>query len=92
MFFLCYYLLVMQDTPNPNAFSLSGRMRIKRGNRGLREAAEEAGINFCTLSRVERGGNFDVMTLLRLCRWLGCSPNEALGWASGETLAGKDGT
>lgn len=65
---------------NPNATDLSGRIRLRRGSQGLRNAAEEAGIHFATLSRIERGANFDVKTLLRLCKWLGCSPNEALGW------------
>lgn len=69
---------------NPNAINLSGMIRMKRGSASLREAAFDSGIHFATLSRVERGANFDVATLLRLCKWLECSPNEALGWKDGE--------
>lgn len=63
---------------------MPGRLRVKRGKDKLtlRQAAEESGIHAATLSRIERGQNFDVTTLRLLCEWLGDGPSELLGWRS----------
>jgi transcriptional regulator with XRE-family HTH domain len=49
----------------------------KRSGRGLRATATEiGGVSASTLSRVEQGKVPDLDTFLRLCRWLGVSPDE----------------
>jgi transcriptional regulator with XRE-family HTH domain len=49
----------------------------KRDGRGLRAtAAEIGGVSASTLSRIEQGKVPDLDTFLRLCRWLGVSPEE----------------
>ncbi len=56
---------------------LAALVRTKRGKRGLRETAQEIeGISISTLSRVELGKIPDLGTFLRLCRWLGVSPEQ----------------
>jgi len=56
---------------------LAALVRKKRGKRGLRETAQEiGGISISTLSRVELGKIPDLGTFLRLCRWLGVSPEQ----------------
>lgn len=56
---------------------LSAMIRKKRGDRGLREAAQEIGeLSASTLSRIEQGNLPDLATFLRICRWLGASPDE----------------
>jgi len=52
-------------------------VRTKRGKRGLRETAQEiGGISISTLSRIEQGKIPDIGTFLRICRWLGVSPEQ----------------
>lgn len=64
---------------------LAARVIAKRGERGLRAtAAEIGGISASTLSRVEAGKVPDLATFLRLCRWLGASPEEFTGEAPAE--------
>src|SRR5437762_1631020 len=56
---------------------LAALVRAKRGKRGLRETAKEIGdVSVSTLSRVEQGKIPDLGTFLRLCRWLGVSPEQ----------------
>ena len=45
---------------------------------GLRSAAEEAGVSFNTLARVEKGHVPDIETFSRIARWVGRSPAEFL--------------
>lgn len=45
---------------------------------GLRRAAEEAGVSFNTLARVERGHVPDIETFSRLAGWVGRSPSDFL--------------
>lgn len=47
---------------------------------GYREAAKECGISPATMLRVAAGRRPDLDTFLKLCVWLGKSPNEILGW------------
>jgi len=56
---------------------LASLVLAKRGKRGLRETAKEIGdVSVSTLSRVEQGKIPDLGTFLRLCRWLGVSPEQ----------------
>ena len=56
---------------------LAAMARAKRGKRGLRETAKEiGGVSVSTLSRVEQGKIPDLGTFLRLCHWLGVSPEQ----------------
>lgn len=62
---------------NINIRELSAMVRAKRAKRGLRMVAEEIGnISASTLSRVEQGKIPDLDTFIRLCRWLGVSPEQ----------------
>jgi transcriptional regulator with XRE-family HTH domain len=45
-----------------------------RGRQSIRQAAEEAGVSFSTISRVESGAQPDLATFLRLCAWLEVPP------------------
>jgi transcriptional regulator with XRE-family HTH domain len=54
-------------------------IKERRGKRGLREAAQEIGdVSSPTLSRIEQGRLPDLDTFIRLCRWLGMSPEDFL--------------
>jgi transcriptional regulator with XRE-family HTH domain len=56
---------------------LAAMVIAKRGERGLRAVATEiGGVSASTLSRVEQGKLPDLDTFLRLCRWLGVSPEQ----------------
>ena len=51
-------------------------IRAKRGKRGLRVVAVEIGdVTASTLSRIENGKVPDLNTFIRICRWLGLSPD-----------------
>src|ERR1700761_3156314 len=51
----------------------------KRGNRGVRAAALDAGVSPATFSRVENGHMPDLKTFASLCKWLSRDPREFLG-------------
>ena len=53
-------------------------VRIKRGNRGLRETASIAGVSASTISRVENKKIPDIETFLVLCDWLEVEPTELI--------------
>src|SRR5256885_17015723 len=56
---------------------LSAMLRTKRGDKGLRDVAEEIGnVSASTLSRIEQGNVPDLDTFARICRWLAASPSE----------------
>lgn len=60
---------------------LSKLVKTKRGDRGLREIAEEIGdISPSTLSRIEgeRVDDVATSTLLRICDWLDVAPSEII--------------
>ncbi len=62
---------------------LAALVRKKRGKRGLRETVQEIGdVSISTLSRVESGKIPDIGTFLRLCRWLGISPEQFVSEAA----------
>jgi transcriptional regulator with XRE-family HTH domain len=59
-----------------NIEDFAAKIREQRGKRGLREAAQEIGeISASTLSRIENGNIPDLDTFIRVCRWLGVSPD-----------------
>lgn len=54
----------------------TARIKAKRAGMGLRETANQVGkISASTLSRVENGKIPDTETFLRICDWLGESPD-----------------
>jgi transcriptional regulator with XRE-family HTH domain len=57
---------------------------VKRGGRGIREAAAQIEISPATLSRVERGHMPDLETFAKICRWLDRDPREFLGMEPAE--------
>lgn len=56
----------------------------KRGSRGVRAAALDAGVKSATFSRVENGHMPDLRTFASLCKWLGRDPREFLGMETPE--------
>lgn len=59
--------------------SLGRFVAEKRGEQGIRAAAQEIGISPATLSRVERGNLPDLETFSKICRWLQIDPGLILG-------------
>ena len=59
---------------------LARLLRDRRATKGLglRAAAEEAGVSFNTLARVEKGHVPDIETFSRIARWVGRSPADFL--------------
>lgn len=64
--------------------SLGAMVRTKRGDRKMRDAAQEAGISAATLLRVESGRIPDVATFGKICKWLEVDPGSFLGFESKE--------
>lgn len=57
-----------------------GRLvRERRGSTSLRAAANEAGVSFSTLSRVEAGAQPDLASFAQICAWLGVPPSRFFG-------------
>lgn len=54
-------------------------LAAKRGGRGVRAAALDAGVSSATFSRVENGNMPDLQTFARLCKWLDRDPRDFLG-------------
>jgi transcriptional regulator with XRE-family HTH domain len=57
----------------------------KRGERGVRAAAMDAGVSPATLSRVENRHMPDLETFAKLCKWIDRDPREFLGMDMGES-------
>lgn len=74
---------------------LARMVKSKRGDTGLRMAAQEIGdVSASTLSRIEQGSIPDVNTFLLLCNWLGVPTdtfitNEHAGQEPEATVADK---
>ena len=66
--------------------TLGAMVRKKRGDKKLRDTADEIGISPATLMRVESGRIPDVTTFGKLCRWLKVDPGSFLGYESSEEL------
>ena|SRR3990167_1519676 len=60
-------------------------IKKKRGNRGLREVAQEMGISHTTLSRIEGGKQPDLDTFSKICKWLEVNPADILNIDSSQT-------
>ena len=59
----------MQSTLNTEL--LASMLKNKRGDKGLRAAADEiGGVSAATLSRIEQGKIPDVDTFIKICKWL----------------------
>lgn len=59
------------DAERLDVSNLGRLVRERRGKLSIRQAADEAGVSFSTLSRVEGGGQPDLSTFTALCAWLG---------------------
>lgn len=59
-------------------------LAMKRGGRGVRAAALDAGVSPATFSRVENGHMPDLQTFASLCKWLARDPREFLGMETNE--------
>ncbi len=69
---------------------LATLLKSKRGERGLREIAEEIGnVSPATLSRIENGKMLDVETFLHLCDWLQVPPQQLIKEAPYGLLASQ---
>jgi transcriptional regulator with XRE-family HTH domain len=53
-------------------------LKNRRGNRGIREVANEIGISSATLSRIENGKLPDLNSFSKICNWLKINPNDFL--------------
>jgi len=73
----------------PTLNSLGTLLRDRRGNRGLREVAEEIDVSPATLSRVENGKLPDLKTFAKICRWLQLDPSEMLGCTTASVASNK---
>jgi transcriptional regulator with XRE-family HTH domain len=51
------------------------RERREHTRQSVRQAAQEAGVSFATLARVEDGSQPDFVTFMKLCAWLGRRPS-----------------
>lgn len=67
-------------------------LAAKRGSRGVRAAALDAGVSPSTFSRVENGHMPDLQTFARLCKWLARDPREFLGMEMTEPTADRPKT
>jgi transcriptional regulator with XRE-family HTH domain len=61
-------------------------LAAKRGSRGVRAVALDAGVSPATFSRVENGHMPDLQTFARLCKWLSRDPREFLGMETSEMV------
>ncbi len=59
--------------------TLGRKIIEKRGNRGIRDVAQEIGVSPSTLSRIERGNLPDLETFGKICKWLEVNPADILG-------------
>jgi transcriptional regulator with XRE-family HTH domain len=50
-------------------------VRERRGTQSLRKTAEEVGVSFSTLARVEAGAQPDLTSFTQICAWLGIAPS-----------------
>jgi UDP-N-acetylglucosamine 1-carboxyvinyltransferase len=65
-------------------------LKEKRGDRGLREIAQEIGsVSPATLSRIENGKMLDVETFLRVADWLQVAPQQFIREAPHEMLTDR---
>jgi len=58
-----------------NTTALGELVRERRGRLSLRQTAEEVGVSFSTLARVEGGAQPDLTSFTKICAWLGVAPS-----------------
>jgi len=68
-----------QESLTPRDLGRLLRERRQRDGLSLREAAEDVGISFNTLARIEKGHVPDVGTFQRLAEWVGVPPGAFFG-------------
>lgn len=56
--------------------ALSAMIRERRMGVSLRQTAEEVGVSFSTLTRVENGAQPDFTSYTKICAWLGVAPSK----------------
>jgi transcriptional regulator with XRE-family HTH domain len=59
--------------------NIGAALRNERGEKGLRQTAQEIGISPATLSRVEGGKLPDIDTFKKICVWMEVDAGEVLG-------------
>lgn len=62
-----------------NLDNLGLYIRQRRGNKTIREAAQEMNISPATLSRIENGKTPDILTFKNVCIWLAVDAGKILG-------------
>lgn len=60
----------VSERPTINTTRLADAIRVRRGRKSLREAAEETGISAATLSQLENGAQPNLQTFLTLAEWI----------------------
>lgn len=55
--------------------ALKELVRKRRAGQSLRQTAEEVGVSFSTLTRVEAGAQPDLTSFTKICAWLGVAPS-----------------
>ena len=78
--------------PTKTLGSLAPMVRKKRGDRKLRDVAQEIGIGAATLMRVESGRIPDVATFGKICSWLNVDPGAFLGFESSLSKSAEEKT
>lgn len=64
-------------SPEIDLTKFASLLAKKRARRPLRDVAAEIGdVSASTLSRIEKGNVPDLITFMKICRWLGVSPQE----------------
>lgn len=59
--------------------ALAAVIQAKRGTSKLRDIADEAGLSWATLARLERGGGVQkIATRLAVARWLGWTEEQVI--------------
>jgi transcriptional regulator with XRE-family HTH domain len=56
--------------------ALGEMVHERRGTLSLRQTAEEVGVSFSTLARVEGGAQPDLTSFTKICAWLGVTPSK----------------
>jgi len=69
---------------------LGGLVAEKRGKRGIRAAAADAGVSHTTLARIEKGHVPDLETFAKICKWLERDPREFLGLSEIQSVVSED--
>jgi len=68
-----------QEPLTPRDIGRLLRERRRRDGLSLREAAEDVGVSFNTLARIEKGHVPDVGTFQRIAEWVGVTPGAFFG-------------